>query len=113
MLCICLIFINLYFYIVGITDRKWILAAKSTCTTLVSSLSGGVFAILYRYIIPNSNKYQDLGIDFILKTFDYITSLIDLYLKFFSLYVTDGKLDILMIINGILGALVGKDIYNV
>ena len=35
------------------------------------------------------------------------------YLNFFSLYATDGKLDILMIINGILGALVGKNLWNV
>ena len=55
----------------GISDRKWILAAKSTVTTLVSSFAGAVVAI------------------------------------FQSLYETDGKIDVLMIINGILGALVG------
>ncbi|XP_059079544.1 putative ammonium transporter 3 [Tigriopus californicus] len=55
----------------GISGRKWILAAKATCTTMVSSFAGGIFSI------------------------------------FHSLYVTNGKLDILMLINGILGALVG------
>ena len=55
----------------GISGRKWILAAKSVVTTLVSASAGCIFAI------------------------------------FHSLYDTDGKIDILMIINGILGALVG------
>ena len=55
----------------GISGRKWILAAKATCTTLVSSFAGCLFAIGY------------------------------------SLYQTNGKVDILMVINGILGALVG------
>ena len=55
----------------GISGRKWILAARSTCNTLVSSFSGCVFAVFY------------------------------------SLYMTNGKADILMVINGILGALVG------
>ncbi len=56
----------------GITGRLWILAAKSTCTTLVSSFSGGIFAIAY------------------------------------SFYVSRGKtLDVLVLINGILGSLVG------
>ena len=69
-------FARLAFFIVmffgsGITGKKWILAAKSTCTTLVASFSGGIFATLY------------------------------------SLYNTGGKMDVLMIINGILGSLVG------
>ena len=55
----------------GITGRLWILAAKSACTTLVASCSGGVFAVFY------------------------------------SFYSCNGKLDILMIVNGILGGLVG------
>ena len=55
----------------GVTGRKWILAANSVITTLVSSFAGCVFAV------------------------------------FHSLYETDGKIDVLMIINGILGALVG------
>ena len=60
------------FYIcAGISGTRWILAAKSTCTTLISSFGGGIFAIFY------------------------------------SFYMTGGKLDILMLINGILGALVG------
>ena len=58
-------------FVSGISDKKWILAARSTCNTLVSSFSGCVMAIFY------------------------------------SLYAADGKIDILMIINGILGALVG------
>ncbi len=55
----------------GITGRLWILAAKSTCNTLVSSFAGGIFAICH------------------------------------SLFSHDGKVDVLMIINGILGGLVG------
>ena len=55
----------------GISGRKWILAAKAACTTLISSFAGGIVAVFY------------------------------------SFYVTNGKLDILMLINGILGGLVG------
>jgi ammonia channel protein AmtB len=55
----------------GISGRKWILAARSTCNTLVASFAGCVLAIFY------------------------------------SLYVTGGVVDILMVINGILGSLVG------
>ncbi len=55
----------------GISGRLWILAAKATCTTLVSSFAGGIFAICH------------------------------------SLYSHDGRVDVLMIINGILGGLVG------
>ena len=63
-----LIFLKINFFL---QSRKWILAAKSVVTTMVSSFAGCVFA------------------------------------TFHSLYETDGKVDILMVINGILGALVG------
>ena len=60
------------FRIAGVSGRKWILAAKSIATTLVSSFAGGTFALLYS-----------------------------------ALYANKGKVDILIVINGILGALVG------
>ena len=48
----------------GISGSKWILAAKSTITTMIASFSGCVFAICH------------------------------------TLYETDGKVDVLMVING-------------
>lgn len=32
----------------GITGRKWILAANSACTTIVSSFAGCLFAVFHR-----------------------------------------------------------------
>ena len=99
--------IPIYLLKTGISDRKWILAAKSSCTTLISSLSGGVFAVLYRYVQNNTLEFSQ-----ILDTvwFSQNAEVRKIFYKLLncSLYVTDGKLDILMIINGILGALVGK-----
>ena len=33
----------------GVTGNKWRLAAKSTCTTMASSFTGGIVAILMSY----------------------------------------------------------------
>ena len=35
----------------GVSGRKWILASLSVITTLVSSFSGCIFAVFYRYVI--------------------------------------------------------------
>ena len=46
----CLINCEITHSTFGVTGNKWRLAAKATCTTMASSLSGGLVAIVMSYI---------------------------------------------------------------